>query len=215
MASSFCATRSPWRVLFCSRCQDRFVTEEIFEVMKSFTSLPPSNFYLLDQEIVYTVPYTQLVHGNVTSSYQIVSDCHLTDTRCQKLQPYSHYRHFDLKTTAYPLNTIAGFTLHHEIIDNTPFLLRPESSFSDVEIHTRIRQVENLYEDDLWIWDFREIYLVPYTSHEHHDQYLYFKRPPRYQVTLFPPATLDVPRLLRFLEVALPTSLNQYAYSFA
>lgn len=183
--------------------------------MKSFVSLPPADFYVLDQEVVYTIPYTQVVQGRATSSYQLISDFQLSSSGCQMLTPHDHEKQFQLMSTAYPLSSIAGFTLHQETVSNSPFLLRHDAVFSDVEVHTRIRQVFNVYDSQTWTWDFREVLILPQTNHDYRDPFLYFSHPPQYQVTLFPPANVTIACIQDFLTIALPTSLNQYAPRFA
>lgn len=210
MSSSYFHPRGNLRLVWNSQCQDRFVTLEIFELMKHFVSLPPSRFFILDQDVCYTIPFSQIVNGNHHSTYQIFSDFDLSESTCEQLTPLDVPRQFNLYQSSYFKSSVMGFLLHQETFSRTPFLLKHNASFSEVEVHSRIRQVINVFQDEDWIWDFREIHLMPYESMTPGDKFLYFQDPPRYQVTLYPPCS-DISLIENFLSISLPHSLNRYS----
>jgi hypothetical protein len=178
--------------------------------MKSFTSLPPSDFYVEDHTITYTIPYHQIVHGRPNTRYTIQTDFDFAFSECVSYLPLYTPQVYPLQTNTFPNASVNGVTLHEEEISKEPFRLREGAQFADVEVATQIRVVLNTYNNMNWKWTFHEIMTMPYESIETTD-YIYFVDPPRYQVTLHPPYC-DMTTIENFLRIALPESLQNYDF---
>ena len=200
------------RIVWTCQFQDRFVTKSIFDLMKSFTSLPPAHFYIEDQAITYTIPYHQIVDGSPMTRYTITTDFDFATSECLSYTPQTTPRFFSLQSNTYPSATVNGIVLHEETVSTLPFRLRESSQYADVEVTTQRRVVLNEYKQMIFKWQFEEIMTMPFESVANRSEYLYFTDPPRYQVTLFPPyCSLAI--IQDFLTVALPNSLQIYDFS--
>lgn len=199
------------RVLVGSALNDRFVSSHVFEAIKTFVSLPPAEFYVMDQEVVYAIPDHQIGRpGFFHTEYFMHSTFDFTETiprsrRLIKAPVQLKALHRGIQEIAFDRITILT-----EENDTMPFTLIQDATYSDVELWTRIRQVLNVYHDRTWKWNFREILCYPHRDVDCNNPFLYFKDEPRYEIELICPGVCEADEILDFLLVALPDPYRKY-----
>lgn len=195
-------------VFGCS-LNDNYIHVDAFELISTFVSLPPATWRLADQEVVYTIPTSQItrpVQDNTT--YTLISDFEGVEPLTRMVTMREQPRTFKLRDITKPLS-IDRMTVFRERVDTTPFSLKEGAMFSDVGVSTRIRHVTNVYAGREWRWELRETYRAP-SRDITEPLHFYFTNTPRYEVHLFTDGDVSYSELTSFLSVALPKSYNRF-----
>lgn len=195
------------RITFGSRLNDAYIGSRVFECLKEFVSLPPADYYILDQEIVYTIPPSQVLRGDPRSVYLLHSDFEFTDVVFNCLTPVGPCVRLD---PVSPCDDFDRIFLQDEQQSREGFVLVENSAYSDVELRTRIRQIETIWNGDIWLWEFFEVLRHPYRD-VNNPKYIYFRDAPVYSVNLYAPHVVTPTEVTSFLYWSLPDRFNKYA----
>ena len=198
------STRS--HIIFGSRLNDEYIAKDQFELIKHFVSLPPADYFLLDQEIVYLVPPSQIVRSSPTTTYKIHTDYEFSEAVFYQVECASPTHVYN---THHGGDGFDRITVLQETYDTEPFTLVENGQYSDVELRTRIRQVETIWNGDIWLWEFFESFRHPYRCPSD-PRYLYFKDPSVYEIHLFAPSVVSKAQLFEFLRWSLPDRFNRF-----
>lgn len=195
-------------VFGCS-LNNNYVSEEAFELIRAFVSLPPATWTLLDQEVWYSVPVSQIARPvQENTQYLVISDFEGIEPITRMITRRELPRRYRLRDVLKPL-AIDRMTIFHETVDTSPFTLKENAEFSDVGVHTRLRRVVNVYAGREWTWELREVYRAPFRDLADPTNF-YFSGMPRYEVHLFTDGDVGCTELMSFLSVALPNPYNRF-----
>ena len=194
-------------VFGCS-LNETYVDAEAFELISAFVSLPPASWVVLDQEVWYDVPVSQISRPVQESTrYFLISDFEGIEPITRIVTNCELPRRLRLRDASKPLS-IDRITIYRETIETSPFAMKENAEFSDVSVHSRIRRVTNVYAGRKWTWELREVHRAPYRDLYDLSSF-YFTAKPRYEIHLFTDGHVSITEIVSFLSVALPNCYNR------
>jgi hypothetical protein len=84
-------------------------------------------------------------------------------------------------------------------------LLKENAAYSDVYVVSRHRIATCIGWEKEWTFEFKELYCCPFYEGEISKSALYFKNPPRYQITAITPHNVTTSEVLAVMELSIPS----------
>ena len=161
-----------------------FVDADYWYRMKQFSQWPPSDIFIHDLSIVYSVPSSQVAFGNPDSRYAIWSDFGCQNVSCKEEQVV---REIPFRYTMREI----------KVKEDAVFRLIEECVFNDMTVITRDVHCHFLLDSHPFEVIFYEGYRCPMVGQRMPD-FWNFSAPPRYEILIRSPMPCSIELMEEF-----------------
>lgn len=198
-----------WRTLIVlgSSTHAEYVDQKVFDIVKSFACLPPSQVSKTNDIIQFDIPVSQISgHVDSTCAHSIETDGRCSRLKTESIRTISRNVSLFLQHPASKQD-YDRITIHRQHVFRDSFLLKDSATFSNVKyIKERVDASIHGWESE-WTIRFQEQWICPYYSLGEPDLYI-FRCRPLCSIHVIVDGLPEIAKIRDFMHVAFPLILR-------